>query len=402
MTDQKKRFHRHKWEAKTFAAPEDIRKTFFGFNLHEKKIKAVHVLGYAENFSLESVYARCTGALCPGEAIEENILSSSDPRFDTVTFPRAAVLCNPVVFIFEDDTTFELLPYGKDGLKMAVNAIDPEIIDDINDTNIDSEKLFAGLKGCSFINMSVRIKADSEDPFFSLFQTERSYRFYLSNEKTIQLRQKSSVPAEYIINVLRDPERKKSEKLSFKEMQDIVKDNHQIVIYEGFSRDFKICPAKLNPEYNENADPRFCQQYIKKYEEMICLDEDDFDGFLYYFMEKYYDNTLPGNHESFEWNRNNIYTRGIVIKMLYDIDYYASHLRDDPDDPEVKAVRDRFWSALFLPYSKRFIDRSEEEKQHIISENIDVAVDFYERFTERMRVMLEQALDCMYISFEGP
>ena len=136
MTDQKKRFHRQKWEAKTFAAPEDIRKTFFGFNLREKKIKAVHVLGYAENFSLESVYARCTGALSPGETIEENILSSSDPRFDIVTFPRAAVLCNPVVFIFEDNTTFELLPYGKDGLKMAVNTIDPEIIDDINDSHI--------------------------------------------------------------------------------------------------------------------------------------------------------------------------------------------------------------------------------------------------------------------------
>ncbi len=143
----------------------------------------------------------------------------------------------------------------------------------------------------------------------------------------------------------------------------------------------------------------------------ISIDEDDISGFLYYFLDKYFDKDLPyidlrEEYESdgFEWHLAcNLYTYDTMNKMLDDIDECAELLDNAFDDPRLDELKGRLDYYRLCPdddwYNRAY---TKAEMMDFIRSGIGVVTNFYRRFSRRMRGMMEHSPDCDAISFTGP
>lgn len=121
--------------------------------------------------------------------------------------------------------------------------------------------------------------------------------------------------------------------------------------------------------------------------EEVSIEEDYVDNYLYFFLEKHYDEALsePFRGEDcgpgFAWNlEHNVYSYKAVKKMLVEIRAAAALLSERPDAPKLLELKSCFGACNDLP----------------------VVIDFYERFCRRMETMLRAAPDYEMISFMGP
>ena len=146
-------------------------------------------------------------------------------------------------------------------------------------------------------------------------------------------------------------------------------------------------------------------------EQEISIEEDDIGEFLHFFLDKYFDPDYPYGEardqycgSGFEWNLEyNIYTYERIRKMLDDIERYAGLLESDFGHPALANLKKGFHPYTFDPDENRYQKRlTDEEKEHLIRDNIGLALDFYERFVWRMRKMMQAADDYELISFMGP
>mgnify|MGYP000886958948 CR=1 FL=1 len=198
-------------------------------------------------------------------------------------------------------------------------------------------------------------------------------------------------------------------KEQYQEILDSRKDDnvYEIEIIEGHDPGscFWIMPViHFNEDWKQMG-------YLK--EEEISIEEGDIDCFLKYFFFKYFDKDLYENKvrdadiyvdkKKFEWYlTDNFYTRETVALMLADIDKTAMLLANDYENPMLEEVK-KDYSIVYMTSEDSMlwdIDKSEEAKY--IKENISVVIDFYNRFTTRMRKMLENSQNCKLITICGP
>ena len=186
---------------------------------------------------------------------------------------------------------------------------------------------------------------------------------------------------------------------------DVEKGTRQIMIVEGHDSGsyFWIMPVKPSKEAFWGV-----EEYQK---EEISIEEDDVFTFLYYFLNKYFDDSFPyegirseycGNR--FEWNLEyNLYSYKTMHIMLQDIEECADLLEHEFDDSYLAGLKERYKWQDFDPadgnWSKRLSDK---EAEAIIRKNIYIATDFYRRFVRRIRAMMENSPDYDFISFMGP
>lgn len=72
----------------------------------------------------------------------------------------------------------------------------------------------------------------------------------------------------------------------------------------------------------------------------------------------------------------------------------------DFDNPMLGEIKKNFSPYTFSPETSGKL--SEKKKNELYQKNIDLAIDFYIRFADRIESMLVEQPDCNVISFAGP
>ena len=182
--------------------------------------------------------------------------------------------------------------------------------------------------------------------------------------------------------------------------------SYQIEIKEGhdYSSYFWFRPVIIT----EGKD--YWEDNVIELEEEISIEEEDVRDFLYYFLSKYFDKELPCNGmrddgfgnkvDYFEWYLTfNFYTYETMRKMLLEIDEVATLLETDYNNPVLDDIKKGYY--IFSMCSRDDPDYISHNNA-AIEKHIHVVIDFYRRFTKRMRQMMDNNPNATIISVMGP
>ena len=148
-------------------------------------------------------------------------------------------------------------------------------------------------------------------------------------------------------------------------------------------------------------------------DEVFSIEEDDILDFLSYFFEKYFDNELIFNKNrvedndehiiGFEWYlTDNFYTYDTLLKMTEEINAVADLLVTDYHNPCLNDVKKMLFhcSVVYINESDEIVGIDCNEST--ITYFIPSIVDFYHRFTQRIKKMMENNKSTNIISIIGP
>ena len=406
-------FDMHDWTPELFDSAQKINEAIKSFNINSKKLKAVHTIGVAQNLDSWSIESRLRRTLMDVGVPYADIDNGTYPYIDDTLLKREVEICEPVVFVFDDNTTFEVMPYGKDGLWMSVNQISSQILDGTNHHNYDSEFFFHNLKGKYIEEVRVieskytRYYGESQ---FTEVRSKLKYQFELDGKFGFFFEQ--DIEGWFVFGVTNQHHRclygNATDSITYREVKKVVNNIVQVEIVEGHDCGgyFWIMPVKHDQSGRESL-----FGMIEYRTEEISIEELNVSSFLYHFLEKYYDKNYDYKgardeytDNSFQWNLEyNIYTYDTVNAMLDEIERCAVLLKEDYYNPLLDELKKKFSVYDFVPdllrTEKKF---SDTEADQIIRENINVAIDFYRRFVKRIRLMMEHSADYNLISFMGP
>ncbi len=149
---------------------------------------------------------------------------------------------------------------------------------------------------------------------------------------------------------------------------------------------------------------------IAELDEDFSIEEGDVECFLAHFFYKHFDNELIYNKRrfkdglgfinGFEWYLTyNFFTYESVRALAEDIDSVAELLKADFDNPALTDAKKSFSIFYMCPSDdKGYI----EVNSASIRKHIDVVIDFYKRFANRILKMLDNNPDTDLISIMDP
>lgn len=403
-----KYFDRHSWNPGYCKSPEEISTALNDFGVIGKEIKCVHTIGAATNMVPSNYTFEMKQALASVGIPYEQIESGKYP-VDSVLMPHEVEICEPVVIIFTDSSTLELMPNNGNCLMMSVNQISADILDGTNNHNYDSERFFRCLQGRRIEDAQIisRISTDTFSTCSSI-----TFQFWLTCGKGLEdkgffLRQHTDGRFSFGVtmqNWYLDMGNKTA-KIPLSDVKAASLKTHQIMIVEGhdYSSYFWIMPVM--PSKEAILKMKECQ------EEEISIEENDIYDFLYYFLKKYFDPSFPYDKSRsdfgeivFEWNLEyNLYSYDTMNKMLNEIEECAELLDSDFDNPRLSGLKEYFKWYDFIDDDDKWAKKTDKAKaEEIIKRNIHVAADFYKRFIRRIRSMMKNAPEYNLISFMGP
>ncbi|PWM72942.1 MAG: hypothetical protein DBX45_07290 [Oscillospiraceae bacterium] len=400
------RFDRYTWRPEICNTAKDIYRILTSLDTKNKKIKRIVPIGMAENMKRDGYEWKYREILLGIGMTNEQL--QSYPYAAQVLFPCELQLCEPVVILFDDGSTLEMKPNGGSALLVAANQISPDTVCGTNEPNFDPNILFDSLRGCSIEDIRIlrNVAVDSCGHSDYEEKTELiTFELVLSGDRGLFFRQSWDDWFTFGTTDSRWCRRGKINisSIPYALIEQAAYNNKDITIIEG--RDsggtFWITPTNIYD--SESEEPVISDG--------ISIDEDDISGFLYYFLDKYFDKDLPyidlrEEYESdgFEWHLAcNLYTYDTMNKMLDDIDECAELLDNAFDDPRLDELKGRLDYYRLCPdddwYNRAY---TKAEMMDFIRSGIGVVTNFYRRFSRRMRGMMEHSPDCDAISFTGP
>ena len=213
--------------------------------------------------------------------------------------------------------------------------------------------------------------------------------------------------------------RKVAEQIFYKTMRAERKEK-MIKIIEGHNSSsyFWIMPVKIK-DINKNTND---MNNVDEYRELeISIEEEDIDSYLRTILLDVFNDELPENkkrevglvkyinpeaYSTFEWYLTyNFFTFDDIKKLIDKIKKIIELLKNDYNNAELNEIKLKYdWIIYGLPEYDKKKDYSREEKDILIKENIDLIIDFYERFIKYMENMIEEGTKKGYklISFMGP
>lgn len=183
---------------------------------------------------------------------------------------------------------------------------------------------------------------------------------------------------------------------------------YQIEIKEGHdtSSYFWFRPAIVN-----NLE-KITYEDVELLGEEISIEEGYIECFLAYFLYKYFDEELfinkhryeygveDGYIQRFEWYlTHNFYTYECMYKMLKDIEETTELLEKDYNNEKLTKLKERF--SIFYLCESNHLDYIARDNRSI-EKHKGVIINFYTRFVERMRKMMENNPETNVISIMGP
>lgn len=390
------RFDRYKWEPKLFETPQEIDSAISTFGIREKKIKEVHVIGAGLNM-LEWAYTRDARRLLASVGVPYEQIDSGEYPLDTVLLPYEVMICEPVVILFTDDSTFEVMPNGSNGLFMSVDQISKDTLDGTNDHNFNSVTFFECLKGRSIDSVQTIKRKTISFHGYEEVRENITFQFHLKGKgccdekedekeyedpnKGFYFRQiaKTSI---YMFGVTMQNwfsdlgNRTASVRLS--KIKEVAYNNRQILIYEGGQGG--SC-HDIQPVKRTKVTKQYWDGFKHHPSEHISIEEEDVYDYLYCFLKKGFDESNGDEFDSYL--DENIYTYSSVEEMLSEIEKSIRLLKEDFDNTGLDELKEHF-------------------KALKVQVNVDRIIDFYDRFVWRMRLMMKHAPDYKLILFTGP
>lgn len=396
-------FDRFSWDAQTYETVERLYAAVEQFGIKGKIIRTIHTIGMAHNMQPQEIDCMLFNAVRASGIPWKNV----DVWRNTVHLPYEVRLCEPVVIVFEDDSTLEMKPDRYGGIRMSVNQVGADILDGLNCCNYDCEKFFARMAGfrlqdvtfcrCTHrkygylsVEYTWQLETDGHLGMFVRTGLDGWYTFGLNDQRLRQgalYKEATATPEDY-----------------WGAQQSI----RQICLVEGHdcSSYFWIWPVQKvwNSEHGKVV-------LRERADLQVSVEEMDFSAYLYEFFERYFDKNFPDDglrqtfgEPGFEWNlEHNFYTYKTIERLLQDMERFAELLRTDYDNPEVQRQKQFFNDWELLPtalYDKNNL--TDAERERAVRENIGVVISFYERFARRLRSMMAAAADCDLITVMGP
>jgi len=406
-------FDWHKWNAVSHEKPEDIIRAFNALGVIGKRIASIRIIGAAVNNAEWLARKNQHEAGVPYSVIDNGGFAYAQQTM----IPCELELTEPIVFTLTDGSTFELQPRHHDSLMMSVNQIAAEVIHGTNNGNVNVNGIFRNLIGATLRSLNVQTftREDIRSPNLSKGITQfRRYQFWtdFSDAGGFTVTQRGG--AWYSVEV-------RDQKHFTHEGNELVKvplvyftnafnpHDRQIPILEGhdYSSYFWINPVKI-----VGTDSTYDHDSIEEYiVEEISIEEDDVLYYLDYFLKKHFDPKLqvPGlerqGEREFEWNlEHNLYTYDTIKTIIAEIRSVAEIFKNDFDNAALSEIKSRFSVTYLtdLKYHDSDNQNNGENREKIIRENIELVLDFYERFCRRLELMMEYSPQYNLISFMGP
>lgn len=399
------RFDSFEWSAPYYETPEEVLTAIRKLQITGKTIKDIRVIGTVFDKGLTSKV--CT--LLSDVGVDLRVNSWKEyPHLNDIKVPWEVKACEPLQFVFDDNTTFEILPIGNGGARVATNTIPVEINDGLNRSNFKSNIFFADFIGRQLENFDLLIKTITKSyiNFYTLKDgkgvKERSrlyqYRFYFGHPYVFTLEQ--GFESYYNIVLKGDSKRFDHTKISYQRVKESFSEINQVFICNG--RDaggtFWIVPI--------NSDSKLDDQFPFFDNFGISIDDYWVEDYLSEFLYQYFDPSIqevnedyPKERKHFDWYDVNLYTFDSIKKMLSDIRRAADLLVNDYDHPELEQIKKHLPWHLYT--DKHSDELTETEKNALRQKGVPIAVDFYQRFIDRMEKMMALPGRDM-ISFAGP
>lgn len=403
-------FDWHKWDATQCNTAEEIEKFLDENKIYGKTIQTISVIGMAENMEKFSYVCQLRRTLAGVGVSYELMDSGKFPNMEKTLLPCEVSISEPVVVVFEDGTTLEMQMCRNGAIKLAVNQIPVSVNDGINFSNFDAGKMFNRLKGATVRGISLIDRTIESQNGRSTYVEKRCFRklqFDVSGEYGFYLEKRYDNWYRFGLsnrNCYKDFGWETA-RITYDALQQAAKPRQQITIVEGHdcSSYFWIMPVKAISKEQE------WKVKVEEYRpEQISIEEDDVSRMLYYFLDQIYDSSLQEPFRDtrlydldFQWNLEyNVFTYDSIRKMIETIREYTYLLQTDYDNPELDELKACFHPGQFD--SEYYYYQEQPDREATIRKNIYVAIEFYERFCDRMETMMEYAQQFNLISFMGP
>lgn len=396
-----------KWSAPIYENPKEAVLAFEKLSLRGKVLKSVSAVGFAEDICKTSNRLQY-GRLYQAGMDLEKIYKYGYEHMDKVLLPCEAELSEPFQLVFTDGTTLEILPMERGSVRFAVNSIPIGLTSGINTSNLDAQTLFGEeLVGKVFEEMTMDIHKDSTT-YLSAYIAQKyepreeirtKYHYRLEFSEGMNLH----ITAESYNNGYRIKLRSFNREIEIPYVRVTAAkiETDQIVIMPGHTSggSMWITPTR-SAEYEDDG----CSE--KRYANWaISMDDDICYEFLGKLLYRYFDRSLQKREEyddqSFDWYGSNRYTYETIKKLLEDVKRISKLLEHDFDAPELDEIKANYHAYTFgaRDMNER---QTDDQKAEWIKNHKHIAIDFYERFVERMETIMRESKDCDTIVFSGP
>ena len=284
-------FDRYEWKPQLFQTPEELNAALEQFAVKDKKIKAIHTIGMAHNMQPWAYMQTMRTTLAGAGVSYADIDSGRYPNTDKTLLPCEVKLCEPVVFVFEDDSTLEIKPNGNGGLFMSANRILPSVKDGLNHSNVDSEVLFERVIGCSIREIrTTKTHTTTEYTSSGHGYQDNTDNWKLSMSGDYDLYFRHRWGGWYQFGMTSDHIECQEGKIRYAVIKKAANNYRQIPIVEG--HDGGSCFWIMPVRHVEASDDNWygieeCR------EQEISIEEDDIGEFLHFFLDKYFDPDYP-------------------------------------------------------------------------------------------------------------
>lgn len=387
------------WHTQVYKDSNAIKESFCTFELSNKTIKSIYLLGIVDN---DFTY----------RATSIQINAHMPKRYRHKYLNETLIPCNInvngiIVIIFDDNTSFEFQPLSNKSIKMSVNRLDKKRISCLDCNVLNISKLFRKVLGKTIESLDILqfIENSSDISFnnpynycFDLYRfktglySDESIEFVVRGGAWYQIELGKRNIFSFDDNSLI--------RLPYKDFAEIFNHYRQIPIIEG--HDGGAC-CWFMPVKKHSGNNTIVYEYT---DEEISIYEDDAYEFLSTILIKYFDPKIQLREEfegnEFEWYlTHNVYTYETIKNMICEIRHISQLFKDDFDNENLLPIKSRFDVSTF---DNKYIYEhlSDFDKNEIYRLNTDIIVDFYTRFCNRIEAMMNRCQQFNLISFMGP
>ena len=323
-------------------------------------------------------------------------------HLDDVLVPHSVKLCEPIQFVFDDRTSIEILPIDEGGARIGVNSIPVGLVDGLNKSGVDANSLFRELLGRKIEHIDLK-EITNETRWINRYTIEKSkgnkelrcqhvIRLSLGSPCKIELI--SSWESWYEVTAEIDHN---SQGIAYKRVKSAQKERSEACIVNGRDGGGTFWIIGTRTDDGKTHPVAHCDGTG------ISIDDMYVEEYLTEFLYRYFDPKIQEDRyeqePSFDWYGGNLYTFDVMRKMIADIRETVVMLQSDYDNSALDAIKAHWGSYKYTEKSRDQL--SEKEINELKKNVVPKAVNFYERFCDRMEKML-QIPENNVMSFAGP
>ena len=397
------RFDFYEWSAPYYENPKEVFLALSKSGVQDKTLVAIHAIGACRsivNSGSTNLYWTIADA---GIELGE-LWWKKYEHLDNVRVPWNITLCEPIQFVFDDGTTLEILPIEDGGARIGVNTIPVGLVNGLNPSEVNATALFKEFIGRKLNNIELKINYNETKHVneFSI-KKEKEYKEFRINyiikfsfDHPYELEISQGWESWYQVSAKGEDRRGK---VPYKRLKDNTISQKGIEIVNGRDGGGTFWIIGIGDK----------EERISKISNLDCfgmsIEDYHVEEFLSAFLYKYFDSSIQDRYgymeDAFDWYGINLYTFENMKQMVSDIRRAMHLIQNDYNNPALEEIKSYWRYYQYLDQDKAKDEITPEEINELRKNAIPIAVDFYERFCDRMDHMLKIPGNNI-MSFAGP